>query len=159
MTPSEPACNIPGLGDASDVPNTSSDFVPVGLNLKSVNPLLMGVPGTPISSNLSDNQINHSTPLIARTLNSDSPYSNHNSQSSLPLSTDQSNVPAIVSPLLPPPLPPIFLDDESPCYNNKLPPKFPTWTFPNDSQSDPSKGMWEEPGTYLFYSMQHFFQL
>lgn len=98
------------------------------------------------SGGLNNCQMSHSTPLSVRNLSEShtpSPYSSQNSQSNITGSFDGSANANTVNPLPPPPLPPpIFLDDEN-CYN-KLPPKFPTWTPPNEGIKDSAK--WEEKG-------------
>ncbi|XP_011167717.2 uncharacterized protein LOC105201415 [Solenopsis invicta] len=99
-------------------------------------------------SGLNNCQMSHSTPLPVRNMSEShtpSPYSSQNSQSNITGSFDgPSNANTVVNPLPPPPLPPpIFLDDEN-CYN-KLPPKFPTWTPPNEGHIKDS-AKWEEKG-------------
>lgn len=122
------------------------------------SPTLGQLPGTPVISRmigsqgasiggLNNCQMSHSTPLPVRNLSGEShtpsPYSSQNSQSNITGSFDGPTNTNTVNPLPPPPLPPpIFLDDEN-CYN-KLPPKFPTWTPPNESIKEPAK--WEEKG-------------
>lgn len=98
------------------------------------------------SGGLNNCQMSHSTPLSVRNLSEShtpSPYSSQNSQSNITGPFDGSANANTVNPLPPPPLPPsIFLDEEN-CYN-KLPPKFPTWTPPNEGIKDSAK--WEEKG-------------
>jgi hypothetical protein len=149
-------CGIPGLGlDATDaMPDTSqcNDYRPI---IGQISTPLMGrminVPTTPIG-NLNHIQISHSTPLQNRNLNGDShtpsPYSSENSQNNaaVPVNSFDGST-SSVNPLQPPPMPPIeFLDDNN-CYN-KLPPKFPTWTFANETPKEPTK--WEDKGVHKF---------
>ncbi|XP_071557092.1 uncharacterized protein [Temnothorax nylanderi] len=105
-----------------------------------------GTPSLSGSGGLNNCQMSHSTPLAVRNLSEShtpSPYSSQNSQSNITGPFDGPTNANTVNPLPPPPLPPpIFLDDEN-CYN-KLPPKFPTWTPPNEGIKDSAK--WEEKG-------------
>lgn len=146
---------IPGLGmdvsesqvDSPQRPNYSHS---PGLGQLPVTPVIsrmIGSQGASSLGGLNNCQMSHSTPLPVRNLSSEShtpsPYSSQNSQSNITGPFDSSANSNAVNPLPPPPLPPIFLDDEN-CYN-KLPPKFPTWTPSNESVKEPVK--WEEKGT------------
>lgn len=110
---------------------------------------MMGSQGVPPlgGAGLNNCQLSHSTPLSVRNLPAEShtpsPYSSQNSQSNITGPFDGSANSNVINPLPPPPLPPpIFLDGEN-CYN-KLPPKFPTWTPPNENIKESAK--WEEKG-------------
>ncbi|CAK9829079.1 Regulation of nuclear pre-mRNA domain-containing protein 2, partial [Anthophora retusa] len=142
---------IPGLG--LDIPESQVES-PQRSNYRH-SPVLGQHPVTPVISRMMGNQstpmgvnncqIAHSTPLPVRNLSGEShtpsPYSSQNSQSNITVPFDGPINNNTVNPLPPPPLPPpIFLDDEN-CYN-KLPPKFPTWTPPNETMKEPAK--WEE---------------
>ncbi|XP_011646134.1 uncharacterized protein LOC105432860 isoform X2 [Pogonomyrmex barbatus] len=147
---------IPGLGlDVSesqvDSPQRPNYRHSPSLGPLPVTPVIsrmmnQGTPSLGGGSGLNNCQISHSTPLSVRNLPAEShtpsPYSSQNSQSNMTGPFDGSTNANTVNPLPPPPLPPIFLDDEN-CYN-KLPPKFPTWTPPNESIKEPAK--WEEKG-------------
>ncbi|XP_076171070.1 uncharacterized protein LOC143148540 isoform X2 [Ptiloglossa arizonensis] len=144
---------IPGLG--LDIPDSQVES-PQRSNYRH-SPILGQHPVTPVISRMMGNQntpmgvnncqLSHSTPLPVRNLSGEShtpsPYSSQNSQSNITGPFDVPTNNNNVNPLPPPPLPPpIFLDDEN-CYN-KLPPKFPTWTPPNETIKEPAK--WEEKG-------------
>ncbi|XP_018341481.1 PREDICTED: uncharacterized protein LOC108748028 isoform X1 [Trachymyrmex septentrionalis] len=142
---------IPGLGlDVSENQVESPQRPNYSPSLGPVTPVvsrMMSNQGTPIVSgggSLNNCQMSHSTPISVRNLpesHTPSPYSNQNSQNNIAgLFDGPTN--NTVNPLPPPPLPPLFLDDEN-CYN-KLPPKFPTWTSANESIKDAAK--WEEKG-------------
>ncbi|KAM0736525.1 Regulation of nuclear pre-mRNA domain-containing protein 2 [Formica fusca] len=148
---------IPGLGlDVSEnrveSPQRTSYRNSPTLGQLPVTPVIsrmMGSQGVPPlgGAGLNNCQMSHSTPLSVRNLPAEShtpsPYSSQNSQSNMTGPFDGSANSSAVNPLPPPPLPPpIFLDDEN-CYN-KLPPKFPTWTPPNESVKESAK--WEEKG-------------
>ncbi|XP_012543177.1 uncharacterized protein LOC105840707 isoform X2 [Monomorium pharaonis] len=147
---------IPGLGLDVSENRVESPQRPNYRHSPSLGPVtpvisrMIGSQGTPSlggGSGLNNCQMSHSTPLSVRNLSEShtpSPYSSQNSQSNITGSFDgPSNANTVVNPLPPPPLPPpIFLDDEN-CYN-KLPPKFPTWTPPNEGIKDAAK--WEEKG-------------
>ena len=141
---------IPGLG--LDIPESQVESP--RSNYRH-SPVLGQHPVTPVISRMMVNQstpmgvnncqISHSTPLPVRNLSGEShtpsPYSSQNSQSNITGPFDGPTNNNAVNPLPPPPLPPpIFLDDEN-CYN-KLPPKFPTWTPPNETMKEAAK--WEE---------------
>lgn len=147
---------IPGLG--LDIPDSQVES-PQRSNYRH-SPILGQHPVTPVISRMMGNQntpmgvnncqLSHSTPLPVRNLSGEShtpsPYSSQNSQSNITGPFDVPTNNNNVNPLPPPPLPPpIFLDDEN-CYN-KLPPKFPTWTPPNETIKEPAK--WEEKGMSL----------
>lgn len=150
------SCVIPGLGDAADglpEPILHNDYRPSMLPMP-MTPMMgrmMSIPNTPMS-NLNHSLMGHSTPLLNRNLNGEphtpSPYSSENSQNNA--SAPSSFEPAISTPLPPPPMPPIeFLDDNN-CYN-KLPPKFPTWTFANETPKEPIK--WTEDKGIFTYNL------
>ncbi|XP_020296538.1 uncharacterized protein LOC109861338 isoform X2 [Pseudomyrmex gracilis] len=139
---------IPGLGlDVSDGQVESSQHPDYRnsptLGQLPVTPTIsrMNSQGTPsINSGLNNCQMSHSTPLQVRNLSAEphnSPYSSQNSQGNITGPFDGSANSNAVTPLPPPPLPPMFLDDEN-CYN-KLPSKFPTWTPRSESINDPDK--------------------
>ncbi|EZA60065.1 uncharacterized protein LOC113563395 isoform X2 [Ooceraea biroi] len=143
------AGGIPGLG--LDVSENRVES-PQRPNYRH-SPALGQLPVTPVISRMGNQgglnncQMSHSTPLPVRNLSAEShtpsPYSSQNSQSNVTGPFDGSATANTVNPLPPPPLPPpIFLDDEN-CYN-KLPPKFPTWTPPNEGIKESAK--WEEKG-------------
>jgi len=148
---------IPGLG--LDVSENQVES-PQRPNYRH-SPTLGQLPVTPVMSRMMNSQavpplgggglnncqMSHSTPLPVRNLSAEShtpsPYSSQNSQSNMAGPFDGPTNANTVNPLPPPPLPPpIFLDDEN-CYN-KLPPKFPTWTPPNESIKESAK--WEDKG-------------
>ncbi|KZC04882.1 Regulation of nuclear pre-mRNA domain-containing protein 2 [Dufourea novaeangliae] len=137
---------IPGLG--LDIPDSQVGS-PQRSNYRH-SPVLGQHSVTPVISRMmgvNNCQISHSTPLPVRNMSGEShtpsPYSSQNSQSNITGLFDAPTNNNTVNPLPPPPLPPpIFLDDEN-CYN-KLPPKFPTWTPPNETIKEPAK--WEEKG-------------
>ncbi|KAL0099738.1 hypothetical protein PUN28_019860 [Cardiocondyla obscurior] len=147
---------IPGLGlDVSEnrveSPQRPNYTLSPSLGPHSVTPVIsrmMSSQSTPSlsGSGLNNCQMSHSTPLTVRNLSEShtpSPYSSQNSQNNITGPFDAPTNSSTVNPLPPPPLPPpIFLDDEN-CYN-KLPPKFPTWTPPNEGIKDSAK--WEEKG-------------
>ncbi|XP_058790211.1 uncharacterized protein LOC131663689 isoform X2 [Phymastichus coffea] len=136
------SCGIPGLGmDAADAMTDNmqcNDYRPLSMGPISNTPIMgrmLGIPTTPIGNH---SQISHSTPLHSRNLNGEShtpsPYSSENSQNN-PVISMNSFDSTTVNPLQPPPMPPIeFLEDNN-CY--KLPPKFPTWTFANETPKEP----------------------
>lgn len=149
---------IPGLG--LDVSENQVES-PQRPNYRH-SPTLGQLPVTPVMSRminsqgapslggggLNNCQMSHSTPLPVRNLSAEShtpsPYSSQNSQSNMTGPFDGPANTNTVNPLPPPPLPPpIFLDDEN-CYN-KLPPKFPTWTPPNETIKESAK--WDDKGT------------
>ncbi|XP_011703573.1 PREDICTED: uncharacterized protein LOC105459332 [Wasmannia auropunctata] len=147
---------IPGLGldvteNRVESPRPNYRHSP-SLGPHPVTPVIsrmMNSQGTPSLSGgggLNNCQMSHSTPLPVRNMSDShtpSPYSSQNSQSNITGPFDGPTNANTVNPLPPPPLPPpIFLDDEN-CYN-KLPPKFPTWTPPNEGIKDSAK--WEEKG-------------
>lgn len=149
-------CGIPGLGldAADDMPDSleCNDYRPL-LGRIPTTPLvgrMISMPTTPIGS-LNHMQMGHSTPLQNRSLNGEShtpsPYSSENSQINVPIPNNTFDTsPVMATPLQPPPMPPIeFLDDN--CYN-KLPPKFPTWTFANDPPPLKGPPKWEEKGLH-----------
>ncbi|KAJ8678406.1 hypothetical protein QAD02_014193, partial [Eretmocerus hayati] len=141
-------CGIPGLGldDTDQVisgPVPVNEYRPSMHEQPSLTPITGRVMPTTSLVNLSHTHLGHSTPLQARNLNGEShtpsPYSSENSQNN---ATNPSNsfdgLVSAINPLQPPPMPPIeFLDDNN-CYN-KLPPKFPTWTFADDTPKEDSK--------------------
>ncbi|KYQ46835.1 Regulation of nuclear pre-mRNA domain-containing protein 2 [Trachymyrmex zeteki] len=142
---------IPGLGlDVSENQVESPQRPSYSPSLGPVTPVIsrmMSNQGTPAVSGgggLNNCQMSHSTPISVRNLpesHTPSPYSSQNSQNNIagPFDGPTNNT---VNPLPPPPLPPLFLDDEN-CYN-KLPPKFPTWMPANEGIKDSAK--WEEKG-------------
>ena len=131
---SDSNCNIPGLGlDASDNLNSKIDYRHSALNISSS--LSSSTPSTTISNLINPTAVNHSTPLSIKSLTFDtrcsSTYASQNSQKTCTGNFEPLSNSNLINPLPPPPMPPsIFMDDE-PCYN-KLPPKFPTWTFANE---------------------------
>ncbi|KAL7303317.1 hypothetical protein TKK_0004507 [Trichogramma kaykai] len=142
---SDEAPAIPGLG--LDVGDMMSDKRPIQndyrpppvVGMAPTVDRMMNVPNAP-KGNLNQIHMSHSTPLQNRIINGEShtpsPYSSESSQNntSIPLNAFDS-APNPINPLLPPPMPPIeFLDDNT-CYN-KLPPKFPTWTFANEAPKE-----------------------
>ncbi|XP_033331838.1 uncharacterized protein LOC117223588 isoform X1 [Megalopta genalis] len=150
---------IPGLG--LDIPESQVGS-PQRTNYRH-SPVLGQHPVTPVISRMMGSQntsmgvnncqMTHSTPLPVRNLSGEShtpsPYSSQNSQSNITVPFDGPTNNNTVNPLPPPPLPPpIFLDDEN-CYN-KLPPKFPTWTPPNESIKEAAK--WEEKAGFAISS-------
>lgn len=146
---------IPGLGldvsesqvDSPQRPNYRHSPALGQLPVTPVISRMIGSQGASSLGGLNNCQMSHSTPLPVRNLSSEShtpsPYSSQNSQSNITGPFDGSANANTVNPLPPPPLPPIFLDDDN-CYN-KLPPKFPTWTPPSENVKEPVK--WEEKGT------------
>jgi len=138
---------IPGLGLDVSENRVESPQRPNYRHSPSLGPLpSQGTPSLGGGGSLNNCQMSHSTPLSGRNLSEShtpSPYSSQNSQSNIIGPFDGPTNANTVNPLPPPPLPPpIFLDDEN-CYN-KLPPKFPTWTPPNEGIKEPAK--WEEKG-------------
>ena len=148
------SCGIPGLGldtgDPMPEPLLCNDYRPPLTTQMPTTPTLgriISIPTTPVGS-LNHTQISHSTPLQNRSLNGEShtpsPYSSESSQNNASMSTNAFDATMnAMNPLQPPPMPPIEFLDDSNCYN-KLPPKFPTWTFANDPPKEPVK--WEEKG-------------